>query len=172
MFIFFKAKRRRKKFDELKRELRFYQPIFEYVSYDVHWVMLNRRLLRILVRRIETMYEIEQQALEAAIDLDNNTIEYIELLTLFFENRITALRDYFDQYYMSINPLIQESPDFFYGHFDYITKILINIKAEIKRQQISMLQLRYLNNYVFFFYMEIVQGINRFEQVSKELEQL
>lgn len=25
------------------------------------------------------MYEIEQQAQEAAIDLDNNTIEYIEL---------------------------------------------------------------------------------------------
>lgn len=88
MFIFFKAKRRRKKFDELKRELRFYQPLFEYVSYDVHWVMLNRRLLRILVRRIETMYEIEQQALEAAIDLDNNTIEYIELLTLFLRTEL------------------------------------------------------------------------------------
>ncbi|WNS44233.1 hypothetical protein [Paenibacillus sp. MMS20-IR301] len=163
---------RTNKITELERELRFYQPLFEYVSFDVQWVMLNRRLLRILLLNVEAMYEMELPAEEIKINLDDQTIEYIQMLTNFFDNRIVTLREYFDQYYISIQPLMQTSPDFFYGYFDYVSKLLTGINAEILTNQISLLQLRYLNNYVLYFYMEIVQGINRYETVTRELEQL
>ncbi|MNN77377.1 hypothetical protein D3C81_1938330 [compost metagenome] len=97
----------------------------------------------------------ELRGQEKPTELDIQTNEYIVMLLDFFERRVTVLLEYFDQYYDTILPLMSSTPDFFYGYFDDMLKIV-----------------RYLHNYVFFFYSEIVQGINRFEVVSKELENL
>lgn len=155
--------------DDLERELRFYGPIYEFVSNDLQWVRLNWRLVRILLKQTETKHDMEQQAKEAKIDLDKESIEYIWMLTHFFEHRIAALLEYFDQYYRTITPLMQTSPDFFYGYFDYISNLVRGIKAEIKTNQISLLQLRYLHNYVFLFYLEIVEGINNSQAATSKI---
>lgn len=148
----------------------FYKPIYELVSHDVHWVRLNWRLLRILLKKWETTYMNDLQDKDSYTEIDIQTYEYFLMLLDFIEVRITVLHEYFDHYYETIPPLMDSAPDFFYGHFDYILRIVTDLKKEIESKHISLVKLRYMHNYVFFFYLEIVEGIHRFEVVSKELE--
>jgi hypothetical protein len=166
--IFFNSKKKRRKIDQLKREYAFYKPIFELVSQDVHWVKLNWRLLRYLLKKFESNYELNHLRKETTTQLDHQSNEYILMIINFFEKRISKLQEYFDSYYMTIPPIMNTSPDFFYGHFNQVLKLTKVIKTEVTSNHISLLRLRYLHNFVFFFYLEIVEGINRIEVVSRE----
>jgi hypothetical protein len=105
---------------------------------------------------------------ETTTQLDHQSNEYILMIINFFEKRISKLQEYFDSYYKTIPPIMNTSPDFFYGHFNQVLKLTKVIKTEVTSNHISLLRLRYLHNFVFFFYLEIVEGINRIEVVSRE----
>ncbi|WP_433942804.1 hypothetical protein [Paenibacillus sp. SN-8-1] len=161
---------KKKKIKCLKKELEFYKPIYELVSHDINWVQLNWRLLRFILIKFEDKNEIEELRIVEKLSQDEDLIDYIRMLIDFFENKISKLHQHFDEHYKTIQPLMKSSPDFFYGYFELILKIVSNIRDEIRNNQISILQLQYLHNYIFFFYSEINEGVNRFKVVSRELE--
>lgn len=166
--IFLNSNKKRRKMDQLKKEISFYKPIFQLVSQDLHWVKLNWRLLRYLLKKFESNYERNHLRKETTTQLDHQCNEYIWMLINFFEKRILKLQEYFDSYYKTVPALMNTSPDFFYGYFDQVLKLIKDIKTEVTSNHISLLRLRYLHSSVFFFYLEIVEGINRIEVVSKE----
>ncbi|WP_282936615.1 hypothetical protein [Paenibacillus sp. RC67] len=165
----FKRGKRKMKYAELRRELLFYKPIYEFVMADVYWVNLNWRLLRFLVGQFEKEYEAKGLSKDEVVQLDSSTTAYISSLLTFFERKIQKLQIYFDRFNNS-TLVIKPAANFFYGHFDLILRVQKDIKSEVDKEHISLSKLRYLYNYIFSIYLDTVEGIKRFEVVSKELE--